>query len=157
MYSAAHRKAKQREADRRYRLRHPDRCRERDRKWRKANPDKRKAQKKRNYRRHRAEILAKKRRQYVESGVWTARCLLFALDAAAYAKFRASDRMRTAKRCVLAGRSYKPRFSRRIPDWATMGGALDTGSPWLGVYITPEQRAFARELAIERKIQRERL
>lgn len=151
MYSANLKKERQREADRRYRLRHPDRCRERDRKWREANPDKRKAQKRRNYQRHRAKILAKKRRQYVEAGVWTARRLLFALDAAAYAKFRADARMRTAKRCVLAGRFYKPRFVRRIPDWCVMGHVVDMRSPWLVENLTPSQRAFARELAIERR------
>ncbi len=157
MYSAANRKAKQREADRRYRLRHPDRCRERDRKWREANPDKRKAQKRRNYQRHRAEILAKKHRQYVEAGVWTARRLLFASDAGVYAKYRAAARIRSAKCCVLAGKVYKPRFARRIPDWATMGGALDVRSPQLAANMTPEQAAYARDLAIERKNQRERV
>ena len=156
MYSASHKRERQREADRRYRLRHPDRCRERDRKWREANPDKRKAQKRRNYQRHRAEILAKKHRQYVEAGVWTARRLLFASDAGAYAKFRAAARMRIAKRCVLAGRFYKPRFARRIPDWCVMGGVVDMRSPWLAENLTPSQRAFARELAIERKAWRDR-
>ena len=151
MYSASHRKEKQREADRRYRLRHPDRCRERDRRWRAANPDKRKAQKQRNYQRHRAEILAKKRRQYVEDGVWTARKLRFAFDAAAYAKYRASQRMGGAKRCVLAGRFYKPRFNRRIPDWATYGKVVWAGSPWLVENLTMSQRAYARELTIERR------
>lgn len=151
MYSAANRKSKQREADRRYRLRHPERCRERDRKWREANPDKRKAQKRRNYQRHRAEILAKKHRQYVEAAVWTARCILFALDAESYAKYRAAARIRNAKRCVLAGKVYKPRFARRIPDWETMGGALDVRSSWLAENMTAAQNAYARELAIERR------
>jgi len=151
MYSAANRKSKQREADRRYRLRYPERCRERDRKWREANPDKRKAQKRRNYQRHRAEILARKRMRYVEAAVWTARRILFALDAGAYAKYRAAARIRSAKRCVLAGKVYKPRFARRIPDYETMGGALDVRSPWLVENLTPEQNAFARELAIERR------
>ena len=154
MYSAGHKKERQREADRRYRLRHPDRCRERDRKWREANPDKRKAQKRRNYQRHRAEILAKKRKQYVEAGVWTARRQRFLLDAAAYAKYRAAMRMRGAKRCVLAGRFYKPRFARRIPDWCVWGGSVDFQSPWLVENLTPAQRAYAIELAVERRNQR---
>jgi hypothetical protein len=156
MYSAGHKKERQREADRRYRLRHPDRCRERDRKWREANPAKRKAQKRRNYLRHRAEILAKKHRHYVEAGVWTARRLLFALDAAAYAKYRASARMRVAKRCVLAGRFYKPRFARRIPDWCVWGGGVDVRSQWLVENLTPSQRDYAMQLAIERKEWRNR-
>lgn len=151
MYDAANRKAKQREADRRYRLRHPDRCRERDRKWREANPDKRKAQKRRNYQRHRAEILAQKRRYYVEHRVWERRRLLFVVDSTAYANFRAAMRIRKAKRRIMGGNLYKPRSARRIPDWCVMGGAIDARSPWLAENLTPSQRAFARELAIERK------
>jgi hypothetical protein len=151
MYSTSHKKEGQREADRRYRLRHPDRCRERDRKWRTANPDKRKAQKRRNYQRHRIEILEKKRRYYVERLVWERRRLLFAVDSTAYASFRAAMRIRNAKRCILGGNLYKPRFNRRIPDWATFGKVVWAASPWLATNLTPSQAAYARELAIERK------
>ena len=78
--------------------------------------------------------------------------LAWCFDAVAYAKGRAYDRMLRAKRTVLRGGVYRPHFSRRIPDWATKGErTLDVSSPWLDVNITPSQRAFARELAIERK------
>lgn len=151
MYSGFHRKQKQREADRRYRLRHPDRCRERDRKWREANPDKRKAQKRRYYQRHKAEILAQKRRYYVEHRVWKRRRLLFMVDSTAYANFRAAMRIRKAKRRIAEGGFYWPRYARRIPDWATMCHAAWAASPWLPENLTPSRRGYARELAIERK------
>jgi hypothetical protein len=151
MYSTSHKKEGQREADRRYRLRHPDRCRERDRKWRTANPDKRKAQKRRNYQRHRAEILAQKRRYYIERRVWERRRQLFAVDSTAYANFRAAMRIRKAKRRIMGGKLYWPRYARRIPDWATMCHAAWAASPWLPENLTPSQRGYARELAIERK------
>ena len=146
MYDADDRKAKQREADRRYRLRHPDRCRERDRKWREANPDKRKAQKRRYYQRHRAEILAQKRRYYVEHRVWERRRLLFMVDSTAYASYRAAMRIRKAKRCIMGGNPYKPRFNRRIPGWATFGKFVWASSPFLAVNLTPAQRDFALAL-----------
>lgn len=156
MDSATRKKERQREADRRYRQRHPDRCRERDRKWREANPGKRKAQKQRNYQRHRAEILAKKRRYYVEAQTWEKRRLVFGMNPDAYAKYRAAMRIRRAKCRVLAGAFYRPRFARRIPDWCVMGGVIDVRSPWLAANLTPSQRAYARELAIERKEWRDR-
>ena len=161
MYAAIHKKEKQREADRRYRLRHPDRCRAHDRKWREANPEKRKAQKARWYARHRAEILEEKRIYYIRAHVWEKRrilfavfilnLILFAVSATAYAKFRAAGRMRIAKRCVANGKVYRPRFNRRIPEWATMGRVVDYASPWLVENLTPSQRAYARKLAIERR------
>jgi len=151
MYSTSHKKEGQREADRRYRLRHPDRCRERDRKWRTANPDKRKAQKRRHYARHRAEILAEKREYYVARRPYAKLRALWTISPLAYAKYRAAMRVRGAKRCVLAGRFYKPRFNRRIPDWATFGKVVWAASPWLAANLTPSQAAYARELAIERK------
>ena len=39
-----------------------------------------------------------------------------------------------------------------VPDWATLGQrVLDAASPWLIENLTPSQRAYARELAIERR------
>lgn len=151
MYAVENKKARQREADRRYRMRHPDRLRERARKWRLANPGKRKAQKRRHYARHRAEILAEKREYYVARRPYAKLRALWAISPEAYAKYRAAMRVRGAKRCVLAGRFYKPRFSRRIPDWVTFGHVVDVRSAWLAENLTPAQRAYARELAIERK------
>lgn len=43
----------------------------------------------------------------------------------------------------------------RFPDWATKGASvLDVKSQWLLENATDEQRAYARELAIERKERR---
>ena len=78
--------------------------------------------------------------------------LAWCFDAVAYAKGRAYGRMLRAKRTVLRGGVYRPHFSYRIPDWATKGEpVLDASSSWLDINLTPSQRAFARELAIERK------
>ncbi len=38
----------------------------------------------------------------------------------------------------------------RIPDYCVRGGVLDTSSPYLWNNLTASQRAYARELAIER-------
>lgn len=81
--------------------------------------------------------------------------LAWCFDAVAYAQGRAHDRMLRAMRTVLRGGVYRPRFSCRIPDWATKGEwTLDVSSPWLDINITPSQRAFAKELARERWEQR---
>lgn len=76
--------------------------------------------------------------------------MLWAVDAAAYAQARRKGRIYRAKKAVLEGRVYKPQFARRIPDWCVMGHVLDARSPWLVENLTPSQRAYARELAIER-------
>lgn len=65
-------------------------------------------------------------------------------------------RMAYAKKVVLAGKPYAPRFYLRKPDYVPVGeSGLDTRSPWLINNLTDSQRAYARELAIERKAQRE--
>ena len=72
-------------------------------------------------------------------------------DAAYYAKRRADTRIRHAKARVMSGKAYRPRFHLRIPDWATMGQQIiDFASPWLWTNLTDSQRAYGRELAIER-------
>ncbi len=78
------------------------------------------------------------------------------LDSAFYAESRAGQRRYYAESVVLQGRAYTPKPNRRVPDYATFGGELDVRSPWLVNNMTPEQAAYARELAIERKNQRER-
>lgn len=81
----------------------------------------------------------------------------FYFDANAYAAYRAYNRTLRARKTVLTRGFYRPRFSFRIPDWATKCmSILDNGSQYLVENITPSQRAYARELAIERKNQRER-
>lgn len=79
-------------------------------------------------------------------------CELLAVDAKAYADFRAKRRVKWAMQSVRRGGGYRPRYSIRIPDWATKGQRImDTASPWLIENLTPEQNAYARELAITRK------
>ena len=73
-------------------------------------------------------------------------------DSDLYAKARAYNRMLKAKRIILRGGVYRPRFSCRIPDWAVKGEMiLNASSQWLAVNITPSQRAFAREIAMQKK------
>lgn len=42
-------------------------------------------------------------------------------DASYYAKVRAADRSRVALKCLAEGREYRPRPSRRIPDFKVKG------------------------------------
>jgi hypothetical protein len=72
------------------------------------------------------------------------------LSAVYYAERRRKQRIYKAKLRIAQGCIYRPRFNRRVPDWATMGKVVDAASPWLVENITPSQRAFARELFIER-------
>ena len=77
--------------------------------------------------------------------------LMKAMDAEYYAVWRAERRKAYATKRVAAGFAYRPTLSKRVPDWATFGrSVVDTASPWLIENITPSQRAYARELAIER-------
>lgn len=71
-------------------------------------------------------------------------------DAAYYHKRLVLSRIQYAKARLVKGKMYHPRFHLRYPEWATMG-AFDARSAWLVENLTPSQRAFARELAIERK------
>jgi hypothetical protein len=73
------------------------------------------------------------------------------MDAAYYHKRLVLNRMNHARATVLAGKMYHPRFHLRTPEWAAMGEAMDVRSSWLVENLTPEQNAFARELAIERR------
>lgn len=79
-------------------------------------------------------------------------CERFAQDAEAYAEARRKDRARSEAKAAKEGRMYRPRRDLRIPDWATKGQRImDTASPWLPENMSPEQKAYARKLAIERK------
>ena len=76
-------------------------------------------------------------------------------DAAYYAELRARVRRSYAKAVILSGNTYTPSPKRRIPDYAVMGQfVLDVHSPWLINNLTDSQRAYAMELAIERKERR---
>ena len=82
-----------------------------------------------------------------------ARC---AISADCYARRRARLRVNKLKFSIRHGRrsTYIPQFARRIPDWCFMGDVLDARSQWLITNLTPSQRAYARDLAIERNIQK---
>lgn len=83
---------------------------------------------------------------------WLARSTLMMGNAAFYAVYRAYARTWWAKRRIKAGKRYRPRPHVRIPDWATKGkSVLDVRSRWIFENTTRAQRAYARELAIERK------
>lgn len=116
---------------RKYYAKHREKCLEDRRKWAVANRD--------------------KVRGYVRKCMRKVR-LAWCFYSELYAKGRAYNRMLKAKRTVLRGKLYRPRFGCRMPDWATKGETiLDSASPWLIENLTPSQRAYARELAIERK------
>jgi len=77
------------------------------------------------------------------------------VSARFYALSRMYHRKSHAKKVVLAGKAYQPRYSRRIPDWCVKGERIiDYRSQFLPENITPSMAAYARELAIERKAQR---
>lgn len=77
-----------------------------------------------------------------------------AAERAHYAKIavrkRELARIAHAKAMLRKGKLYRPRFQLRLPEWAPVGGARDVRSQWLEVNVTDSQRAYARELAIER-------
>ena len=75
----------------------------------------------------------------------------FATDPVKYAKERMYKRRSYVRRMMKAGRGYSPRPQCRIPDWAVKGQPLDTRSAFLKENLTPSQRAYARELFIERR------
>lgn len=90
-------------------------------------------------------------REYVKKCMRKVR-LAWCFDSDLYATGRAYNRMLKAKRTILRGGVYRPRFSSRIPDWAVKGEKiLNASSQWLAVNITPSQRAFAREIAMQKK------
>ncbi len=129
-YNATHR-AERRAYNLRYIAEHRDFCRECKRNWSKTAKGR--------------ECTARATRTK------RARC---EVDAAFYAQFRAAYRIRAAKKRLLAGKVYKPRFAKRIPDNCTKRAVLDVRSAYLAVNATFEQNAFARDLAIERKNRR---
>lgn len=119
----------------------------------------RKLEQKRRYReRHREEIRAKDRMYYAQhKWQFRFRALLrdarMASDEKCYAEFRAKQRGYLQKfRDKARKREYRPIRSMRFPDWATKGASvLDVRSQFLFCNATPEQIAYARELAIERR------
>ena len=132
-----------------------------------AYADRIRAQKRANYAKRRVVLLEQYHERYQSDEAFrnrkrscTARAnekffAKLASDAKLYAAWRAKNRMRWARKAVAEGRLYRPLFCLRIPDWATKGQrVLDARSAYLAVNLTDEQRAYARELAIERKQRR---
>ena len=73
-------------------------------------------------------------------------------DAEFYALYRAERRAKYAMKRRQNGKVYRGLPSMRVPDWAKFGQKiLDASSQWLVENLTPSQRGYARELAIERK------
>jgi hypothetical protein len=89
------------------------------------------------------------------------------LDPDLYAKHRESARRRQVAKTdrdiargkrpprKLNGGMYREKLCIRIPDWAVKGQLLcDPNSPYLYENLTTEQRAYAKQLMIERMMQR---
>lgn len=76
-----------------------------------------------------------------------------ASDPEYYARFRESRReAKRRQRDRNRKKPYRPHFSSRLPDTCCKGeSVIDTTSPFLDVNLTASQKAFARELSIERK------
>lgn len=72
------------------------------------------------------------------------------IDAEYYAKRLAQQRFYKAKKTILSGKMYRPVMSRRTPSYCTMGNVTDYGSKFLCENITAEQKAYAKELYLER-------
>lgn len=100
--------------------------------WNAANPDKIAAQNRRGEANRKAKKLT---------------------SAEYYAKRRAQNRVYHAKVAIKTRGIYRPRFAARYPDWSLMGKVIDARSKFLDVNLTDSQRAYARELAIERSAQ----
>lgn len=129
--------------------------------------DRIRAQKRSNYAKRRIVILEQLHERYISDEAYRAQKLastrlsdrkFFAkleADAKLYAAWRAKRRMRWARKAVAEGRLYRPLYCTRIPDWTTKGQRiLDASSAYLDVNLTDSQRAYARELAIERRAAR---
>lgn len=68
---------------------------------------------------------------------------------------RVTERIRHAKKVLARGVMYTPRFWMRKPEWMPVGQAVgDVRSAFYELNMTAEQRAYARELAIERRAAR---
>ena len=67
----------------------------------------------------------------------------------------AKERIRHAKKVLARGVMYTPRFWMRKPEWMPVGQTVgDVRSAFFELNMTAEQRAYARELAMERRAAR---
>ena len=126
--------------------------------------DRIRAQKRKNYAKNRVTILEQLHERYVSDEAYRAQKLAHVrlsdrkyrakleADAKLYAAWRAKRRIQRARKAVAEGRTYRPLYCTRFPDWATKGQrGLDARSAFLACNLTDSQRAYARELAIERR------
>ena len=61
-------------------------------------------------------------------------------------KRRTTQRVKYAVKTMMETGSYKPRPSRRLPEWCPVNGnPIDVQSAFLDVNITPSQIAFGKE------------
>ena len=94
-----------------------------------------------------AKIRGKRRRQK--------KTILAMIDPDSYKQQRALQRIYNVRHNnKTRKRPYRMLRSMRIPDWATKGSVHDGRSKFLAINMTPEQKDYARELAIERKERR---
>lgn len=83
---------------------------------------------------------------------WFKRLVRESLDCEYYARNRRKAREAQYRRWAKQGKNWtKGQPARRIPDWCVRGGVLDARSPFLFENATPEQKAWARDLCIEKK------
>ncbi len=116
--------------------------------------DMERVERRRARKRNREKVRAYSRRAYLR------RIIREMFDAEYYAHNRARTRANHYARWKRMGLTWGQgggRPSMRIPDYCVRGQVLDVRSQWLINNMTDEQRAYARELAIERKKQRERI
>ena len=140
-----------RESKRKWLEKNYERELERHRKWRKAHPEKEHERSRRNY----AKLTPEQRKERAHLK-WFKRLVRESLDCDFYARNRRKARESQYKRWAKQGKNWtKGQPARRIPDWCVRGAVLDTRSQFLFHNITPEQKAWARELCIEKKTWRE--
>ena len=126
------------------------------RKWNAANRDKvtaaQRAWKERNPDRVKAYARAYQKAHPEYKRMYRMRCIVREMtDCEYYAERRRKDRERANRRRLRMGLTAVGKPARRIPDWCVRGVVLDTRSQWLWHNATDEQKAYAREIAIERK------
>lgn len=149
-------------SDKEYYWSHREKMREENRKWfanLRNRPElhaRRLAKKREYYWENRERMVAKAREYHRRYPTMRKLQYMFMMerfehDAAAYAEYRANDRAYRAAHRKRRG-EYRPKLSMRLPDWALYGkSVLDVRSRWIFENTTRAQRAYARELAIERK------
>ncbi|MBO7685247.1 MAG: hypothetical protein J6V72_02615 [Kiritimatiellae bacterium] len=134
--------AKRREK-KRYRIKHRDKWLASKKRWRERHRAERIAYQRSYYAANRERLMLDMRLSWPVTHAMRVQREMS--DAAFYAHERRRARVSYAKAAVLAGRVYRPVYGARIPDWCVRGQTFDRPEPTL------EQKAFAKQLHIERK------